>query len=994
MREVFDLTHSARTVPCSFLRALRFRLPAAMAQAVVLLWIVQANVAFAEVDGDGVADARDNCPQNVNVHQEDSDADGQGDVCDPDTINPLLERDTAGRFHARTPSYRMRYAPSTHLQLGPQGGIGTAASPSVGIGSDPSIGLAPVSLTGLLLPYAPGSPSITQSTWQTAVVQNSFVTTAGNPIQLQLASYANGIAIGYEIPIAQIGGGGEVRIAHSLTLPAGWTLDASELTSGGGVGRITLKDALIAPSVRVSAVELLAFGSSTTITDSPTFFGLARLADELESSARTARVGPPDLVGSNVSGGIHAPLVETSYALDQNMAEGALGRIEVVSTGAAYTLILVVPSAFIERNRATSSRLFVGVRLSSLVPVALGTGSPGVPAPAVHGRHLVFFDDEAAIGGREIDLRVHNNFGTFDGAAPNYAMFPNGGGTAALYDAARQQQTGFGCAGCTLTLSGNSRIDFPSGGVGVGLAPGPRVGPAHPCLISAPLNLVAQSGRCAANLNKRTSLTAGRLEISGSMSGLVASESDITVDEFVFTQAPDRNATDPTLLHAVLGLACAADAGPRIGINPSNGVVMGNAPFDNACTGASIGTGACVPNPLATPATTGLCNLVARRVELVGMASASNPLGTDLTLPAGEGVALHMRRGKGQIGDLAYDTATGECVGTISTAASRVVGFENLASFSGGANVRATNGAPLEARDPAAVAPNHYCITNLRGDELGMGLLVSGNVDVRAHHLQIERTLMGAVHVANGAANIATLASTTSQGAACRSIDGVSCATPVQELACPTCKQGGARYLALASSGKSAPTRLRVTNSILGLDADGISSGGNPALPSLVLDANLRAVGGGLTIGRRLAGLFRPPIQISLGPDVMHDPTLFSLELAGNTIGVDAAALAIDNFDSAGGQLNIQLAGNCYSRNGTTCLTQTGANVVVASAAVATAVQTLNNAAFAQSLLQPDPSAGIVVPEPTTVAALASGVGSLCLLALRRRRIGPGARSV
>src|SRR5207244_11757623 len=44
-----------------------------------------------DADGDGVPNARDNCPDKANAGQLDSDRDGQGDVCD---ATPYLVGDT------------------------------------------------------------------------------------------------------------------------------------------------------------------------------------------------------------------------------------------------------------------------------------------------------------------------------------------------------------------------------------------------------------------------------------------------------------------------------------------------------------------------------------------------------------------------------------------------------------------------------------------------------------------------------------------------------------------------------------------------------------------------------------------------------------------------------------------------------------------------------------------------------------------------------------
>ncbi|MGE0479005.1 MAG: alpha-amylase family glycosyl hydrolase [Phycisphaerae bacterium] len=53
----------------------------------VLRWNVPPE-AFLDTDGDGVANASDNCPTVANAGQQDADGDGVGDACDPDARRP------------------------------------------------------------------------------------------------------------------------------------------------------------------------------------------------------------------------------------------------------------------------------------------------------------------------------------------------------------------------------------------------------------------------------------------------------------------------------------------------------------------------------------------------------------------------------------------------------------------------------------------------------------------------------------------------------------------------------------------------------------------------------------------------------------------------------------------------------------------------------------------------------------------------------------------
>src|SRR5262249_9051871 len=153
---------------------------------------------------------------------------------------------------------------------------------------------------------------------------------------------------------------------------------------------------------------------------------------------------------------------QTAYFLDENMPDTALGLTEVqpliLDGPPAFRVTMIVPADVIRRNLQTSSRLLLGMRISSLTPVNLGAGI------TIYGRHVVSFDEEAAVIGSNVTIRLQNTLGTFDGRPTDYSLLPNGGGTARRQKAAEQQQTMWSCNGCTMALGGASTIQFVGGG--------------------------------------------------------------------------------------------------------------------------------------------------------------------------------------------------------------------------------------------------------------------------------------------------------------------------------------------------------------------------------------------------------------------------------------------------------------------------------------------------------------------------------------------------
>jgi len=893
-----------------------------------------------DTDGDGVPDLYDNCRDNANGHQENSDGDDDGDVCDPDTINPILEGVVGGasELHASTPFYRLAAFTGVGLQFSAEAGLGATRKGQIGLDNTDVITVAPSAAS---IPYAlSGATTIAQNTWQSAVAQGLFTSQtdpSAPPINAHGTTFADGMGMGYEVTLSAIPPG-DFSILHILTLPSGWTLDATEVGGLGvsGVGRLTIKDDAGNARIRISAVEFMSFGHDTTLEDSPDFTPIDGVCTGLQSMEY-------DDGGYNCA--LDPPLVQSSYTLGNLMGDLSFGTTTVYPIEGPgppqYYLTVTAPADAIDDNRMTSELAMLGFRISSLQPVDLDA------VPVVHGRHFLNFSEEAFVTGNNVTLEMHNETRpegappewrpTFDGEPTLYHLLPNCelyGVDVCMseeYQAAEQQQTGVLFAGSKVVLTGTSNINFVTpGGVGVGLTAGPRVAASHPCIGTDPLDVEAATGRCAEGYNLRGSLQADSLAIVGSMSGLVVAESDATIEApplppegfmnalvasesngtlvgLKFIQALDPNVTDPTLLQAVVGVGCSGEAGFRFGRNPADGQVTANVPVDaSACTPDAVGAGTCLPTPLNTSPSTGICNFKADRVELVGMGSITNPLGQDLLVPSGDGMAFHMRSGRAQIGGRSYDAATDTCQPSGIFEPSRIVGFEVMASLSGGANVDPATGAPLSGNDPMAVDPIVYCLDNIVGDELELGLAIHGNVDARLSHFVIKETQMGAIHVANGAANEQDLASTTAAGHPCESTDEVTCDTPVSVGSCPSCGKYGKNFMTTAASGKSSPTKVKVSQSSLCLDDVGnVVAGQNPAIPEPELDEDLKVISD-FMIGYRDAGIFKSCVLLAAGPDAMPNPNSpppFAVEISDSDVGCNdtITCIGVDQKEIGGG---------------------------------------------------------------------------------------------
>jgi hypothetical protein len=112
-RQVCELTHRLAS-------ALRpgerrwWRVRAASATSVTWSFIAAAPP---DRDGDSVPDELDNCPSRRNPRQEDMEADGKGDACQPDRVKPRVKAYAGSARRGSTAAFRFRVHDNRHVSV-------------------------------------------------------------------------------------------------------------------------------------------------------------------------------------------------------------------------------------------------------------------------------------------------------------------------------------------------------------------------------------------------------------------------------------------------------------------------------------------------------------------------------------------------------------------------------------------------------------------------------------------------------------------------------------------------------------------------------------------------------------------------------------------------------------------------------------------------------------------------------------------------------------
>ena len=455
----------------------------------------------------------------------------------------------------------MKYSAALGLQLSAEGGLGAAANRGIGVpgaNDDSVVSATPIARCAARR-GARFSPARRRSSSRpgSRCGPRRCSRRPSGPVRGYVGSYANGVAIAYELSLAlDPAGVRRRRSSTTLVLPTGWTLDTSELGPGGGIGR------LAHPRTRAARARLRIAPSRWSPSAGrpcwPELADLLRPDAALRGAAGLGRRPPASgratWSAATSAGGVHAPLVRDQLHADREHGRQRAGTTSVMPLGGSTCRVTMSAPARADRPQPRD----LGRAADRLAHLVAHAGEPRRRRRRWPDATWSSSTTTPPSPGATSRCRSRTCSAPSTAANPDYGLFPNDGGSAALHDAAAQHQTAFGCAGCTMALSGRRAIEF----VGRRRRRRDRRGRARAAAESVPRRATRSTRWRPPGAARSASTSAARFQADsspspGSMSGLIAGESDVTLDELVFVQARDPNVTDPTLLQAVGGIGCA-----------------------------------------------------------------------------------------------------------------------------------------------------------------------------------------------------------------------------------------------------------------------------------------------------------------------------------------------------------------------------------------------------------------------------------------------------
>jgi Thrombospondin type 3 repeat/Lectin C-type domain len=897
-----------------------------------------------DTDGDGVLDVVDNCPSTPNGDQGDMDGDGAGDVCDRDTLSSNWYE---GNSHSvQTPFYGARVANTGDIFFGSLFGSVSNGSfrqpfPSDGITLEPGS----VSPRAASTYAAAGGLGISaeQGTWNHVVGREAFRDGAKR-IRSHHFALGNSMAYGVEIPASELAAGEDYSLTVDLDLstctatPCG--LNPGEVgvaLPATGIGRLSIFKAT--DVMRIGTVKCTASGAANSSQDNG---GTYNPVQAIQDDALDA--GEPE----------REQLVQSSYQTQENTAADVLGTwtVEELVSGVRYRLTATCPASFVDVHRQVSDELGVGFAVHAIFeqfdPVNLGSGQ------TINVFGSFSFDAETVVTGTDVTFRLQNppiaSPPTFDHQPTDYTRLPNNGGTCALQGCADEgTQAVVSFSGAKVQLAGMTHVSCPNGCGGMMFGSGDRVGPNDGRLVSEP-------ARFKSNRAARAEMDMDDLSVDGASFCLQASCVDVALDEVTCVQGEDPACTGDTCRQfGYGGLAVGCDASQSVAWNP--GALAGQtkivgpatslancACFDSppsktltfrACTEAEVGANTCTPEILDEPLLHGGCTLTVNRFDACGLGDICNP-GFTLLQPSGTAIDAD-GCDKVEVGGERYDTLADDCLPQANHNPSVIRGWTKAVNMAAKKNVSnpddhpgAFRGIPLAhlaALNPLGLQPvatTKACLHNLDISNVTNGLTFGRGIEARVRRIEVGNVEDTVVSMGGGGATLASRAEVQAAGGDCPAhVNGIACKTNDNDAMATEAAMGSPDFRALTGDGLSMRTKVVLERNLLGLRNDSMvpSSGQNAVMGTATVNNGAISGDSGRTLRGRDLELYSMAVTATLGSDTAVYPQLLEVQFSGNTIGLQPAAIVLDNRDVTSPSLNCFMFGpepNC-GWDGTAC---------------------------------------------------------------------------